>query len=306
MQTSIRFVIVAFGVILTTATCADEKEIAAGKLVSIDVAIMELAAPGERVGGLEGEAADKFVARLLELETQGKLAALTRVRLSTLEEQAASAQFGENAAVVSGRTSMPSRTREGAPSFTNTPLFTRQQFGTVISATPRVEEDGAILIELQVEKSGLARDARVPGNAANDENAAPPRSVMINARTTLRVQNGQTVIAAGMHAASDKDTTQTVILVTARTKALEGRRTSKREPLPKDPEVRSIKIFQLRHQDARTAAEVLGKLLPEKSLTIAAEQRTNSLIVNGSADHLSTVEAILLRLDEEPVGGGKK
>jgi type II secretory pathway component GspD/PulD (secretin) len=306
MQTFIRCLSIAVGLILTTATCADEKDIVAGKLVSIDVAIIELAAPAERVGGLEGEAADKFVARLLELEVQGKLAALTRVRLSTIEEQTASVQFGENAAVVSGRNTMPARTREGAPGIANTPVFTRQQFGTVVSATPRVEEDGAILIELQVEKSGLAKDARVPGNAATEENAPLPRSVMINTRTTFRVQNGQTVIAAAMHAASDKDTTQTVILVTARTKALDGRGTTKRESKSRESDARSIKIFHLRFTDARGVVDVLEKLMMDKMLTIAADQRTNSLIVNGAADQLTTIAAILIALDEEPVGGVKK
>jgi type II secretory pathway component GspD/PulD (secretin) len=38
--------------------------------------------------------------------------------------------------------------------------------------------------------------------------------------------------------------------------------------------------------------------MPDNSLRIAADPRTNSLLANGSSEKLATIGAILLRLDD--------
>lgn len=298
MHALTRHLVIAVALGLGVSAEAQDRSPAAGQLVSIEVAIVELGGAGEKLGDTPDGQADQLVARLRELESQGKLAAITRVRFATIEEQPASAQFGENASVLSGRNVVPSRTREGGFAAASSPMFTQRQFGTLVSATPRVEDDGSILMELQVEKTGLGREAR-PTDGATDENAVPPRSVTINLRSTIRVPNGQTVIAHGMQSNSGKDSAQTVILVTARANGADGRRTPKRQTGRADSDVLQTKIYALRHLNATSAVEVLTKLMTDKSLRIAADPHTNSLLANGPPDQLATIEAILLRLDAE-------
>jgi hypothetical protein len=186
MHALARCFVVVFALGIGTTAWAQDQRPVAGRLVSIEVAILELAGAGEKLVDSPDGNADQVIAKLRELEGQGKLAAVTRVRFATVEEQSASAQFGETASIISGRSVVPSRTREGG--FGSAGMFTQRQFGTLVSATPRVETDGAILLELQVEKTGLGRDARPVGEPANDENAAPPRSVTLSVRSTIRVR----------------------------------------------------------------------------------------------------------------------
>ena len=93
---------------------ADEKESKpekAGKGVSIEVLIADLAS-GQVVGGDEG--ADPSPERILELEKQGKLPAITRIRLATLENVPGMVQFGERVGVETART-FAGRAAAGGP-----------------------------------------------------------------------------------------------------------------------------------------------------------------------------------------------
>jgi type II secretory pathway component GspD/PulD (secretin) len=101
-----------------------------------------------------------------------------------------------------------------------------------------------------------------------------------------------------MQANSGKDSAQTVVLVTARAAQPEVRRAAKREAGHLDSDNHELKIFALRYLNATSAVEVLSKLMPDNSLRIAADPRTNSLLANGSSEKLATIGAILLRLDD--------
>lgn len=61
-----------------------------------------------------------------------------------------------------------------------------------------------------------------------------------------------------------------------------------------------IKIFHLQHLKANEAVGLISELFPGESSRFAADTRTNNLIATGDNETLTRVEAILLRLDEEP------
>ena len=66
-------------------------------------------------------------------------------------------------------------------------------------------------------------------------------------------------------------------------------------PPLKDAEV---KVFQLVHTPAGGAAAAIQSIFGDQQVRLGVDDRSNSLIVSGTADALNVVEAILLRLDE--------
>ena len=61
-----------------------------------------------------------------------------------------------------------------------------------------------------------------------------------------------------------------------------------------------LKIFHLQHSDANQTAAVIEQLFAGAIVKVAVDTRTNSLIVRSSEPLLQQIEAILLRLDEQP------
>jgi hypothetical protein len=58
-----------------------------------------------------------------------------------------------------------------------------------------------------------------------------------------------------------------------------------------------IKVFLLEYCDAVTTAELLRELITDPSFRAAADERTNRLILTGTAKQLQAVEPLLLKLD---------
>ncbi len=61
-----------------------------------------------------------------------------------------------------------------------------------------------------------------------------------------------------------------------------------------------LKIVHLQHSDANQTAAVIEQLFGGANVTVAVDARTNSLIVRSNETLLMQIEAILLRLDEQP------
>jgi type II secretory pathway component GspD/PulD (secretin) len=64
------------------------------------------------------------------------------------------------------------------------------------------------------------------------------------------------------------------------------------------PEKSSWKIFTLKRAEAVDMATLLTKLFPRDQVRLAADPRSNSLVVFARTDDLMTIEAILSRLEE--------
>ena len=212
MRFCIAGVVLAVVTMAGTGLHAQVASLPAGKCVSIEIVLAESAGPIQVATSDVAVPAEISVDRIQELEKQGQLVSLVRIRVATLESCVASVQFGERTPVAESR-SMGPRTRNGGGAVPTS--FGMTKLGTMLSMTPRVEEDGAIILELQVEQSRL--DGTSGGERASGENAefVPPKVMTVTARSTIRIPAGKTVIAEAQQTAPDMSR-QTWILATAK------------------------------------------------------------------------------------------
>ena len=68
----------------------------------------------------------------------------------------------------------------------------------------------------------------------------------------------------------------------------------------------ALKIFALRFADCVGVQNTLSDLFPQRQFQMAADGRSNSLLIQAAADEMATVEAIILRLDEAPPAANNK
>jgi len=181
-------------------------------------------------------------------------------------------------------------------------------------------------------KNTLAEDLRtviqevIGGQTTGaDESLATPPSGKLSIVTVdgSKVESG---ILAGVIITADPTVNALVVRAPAQSMALIERLITELDSLPSAEAV--IKVFQLQNGDATTLAQTLQGLfglavtagqgaqgnflnsLTQSNLTaggegslvplqIAAEARTNSVIVSGSKSNLTVIEALVLRLDED-------
>src|SRR5215203_6013799 len=94
--------VLSVGLACGAASAQDARPEAANRLVSIEVLIADLVMSDKEA---KDEPAAALVDRIRESEKQGKLSRVTRLRLTTLSDQVAHAQFGERAPLATGRSS---------------------------------------------------------------------------------------------------------------------------------------------------------------------------------------------------------
>src|SRR5882724_6007770 len=159
-------------------------------------------------------------ANILELERAGKLGFLTRLQLTSLEEQTASVQFGELISRVTGRSTTGfqafGRGGPGGPGGAvgpqSTPIYSSINVGTIVQMTARVQDDGSIVAQLYVERSGLAGG---PETAFDPTAATPPKSVeRLMTETTMQLKPGEAQVIGGRQNILGKDANKTWIVVT--------------------------------------------------------------------------------------------
>jgi type II secretory pathway component GspD/PulD (secretin) len=161
--------------------------------------------------GLDGDG-DKVLAKIRELEQRRQLSAWDRVRLTTVDNQAATVQFGKRIAVVQGSQLSRLGGRVNSYSYENV--------GLMVNVTTRiVQEDAAphkaIVMELVVEKSDLRTAEKAPAESGERE-PVPSTTVTMISKTTLSVPDGETLVVGGMRSQSGVNQSQTLIIVTAR------------------------------------------------------------------------------------------
>jgi Bacterial type II/III secretion system short domain len=71
------------------------------------------------------------------------------------------------------------------------------------------------------------------------------------------------------------------------------------ETTASEPEESQIKVFTLRHIQANDAQRIVEQLFTRDIRSVAADERSNSLIVRGPAEQLNIIYHILVRLDEQ-------
>jgi type II/III secretion system protein len=141
---------------------------AVGKLVMLEILLADVA------GSFENPTA----AKILEMEHEGRLSGTSKIRLTSLENQLAFAQFSEMAPRVAGRTNT---------GLTVTPIYNTVNVGTIVQATTRMESDGAALVQIYVEKSAMEK-------APNQDVGEPQPISRVTAQSTVRVPPGEPVL----------------------------------------------------------------------------------------------------------------
>jgi hypothetical protein len=149
---------------------------------------------------------EEVASQVRDLESQGRIVDVDRIRLTTLEDQTTVVQAGKNTPVASGR----SFGGRGGPPVQNS--YQYQNLGTMISATARVDGD-AVVVELEVEKSQLEGPA---GKPQADDEFVPLGTETLTSRATLRIGNGQTVLAGGLESRSEGKSSGQLVLLSAR------------------------------------------------------------------------------------------
>ncbi|MBC8875480.1 MAG: hypothetical protein H8E44_39140 [Planctomycetes bacterium] len=177
------------------------------KMVEIEVLIVETTAGAQDDDQLgSATAMEEAVARVRELEKQGKVDVVNRIRLTTLDEQPAFVQVGERRPVVTARNVTGGRAVNS---------YNYENVGTILGVTPRIAGTDVVM-ELDIEKSRLDDARPAAGDQDDDDSFVPPRIVVAMCQTTIRVAPGQTVSAGGMRSQTDDGNATFLVLATAR------------------------------------------------------------------------------------------
>ena len=273
----------------------EEKPASTGRMVSVEVVIAQLA-DGKNEAGLNLYSGDKIAARIAELDKQGQISQLTRMRVSTLDQQQAHLQFGQRTPVATGRTRAGGfrRGADGNPAAGGQAVstsYTLENVGTMIGVTPHVEEDGTVSLKLELTKSQI--EPAAAGEAGADATDVPPsRTATLQSRSTVRLRSGQTAVVGQSQSSTKGESGQTVILVTAHVADAPAH-------VPRAALRQEIKIFALKYLQAQESATLLTSLFKDAAMQIEANSRTNSVLVRGPQETMAEITAILSKLDQQ-------
>ncbi|HUE72747.1 MAG TPA: secretin N-terminal domain-containing protein, partial [Pirellulaceae bacterium] len=223
--------------------------------------------------------------RLTELEKAGKVASLSRLRVSTLENAPSIVQFGERVSIVTGRTSFGGRGSQD--------MLSQENVGTMVSLTARVDHDDSILIEFQAEQSRLAPAATKADGENAERPVEMPRTMTITTKSTLRILPGKSVVAGSKATRTDHGTTQTWILVSAMAEAAAR------------DEAAVLKIMTLKNAQAEGLARLLEGVFRGEDFRAAVDARSNKLIISGNPALLERIIPLVAELDQSADEGAK-
>ena len=129
---------------------------------------------------------------------------IARVRLATLDNQAAFIQLGERVALVGGPAPAPAG-KEKQPGLTNV--------GLILGVTPRISPDGPVVLAIDFEKSQVGPEQEgIPIAAAGNQVVRTPRIETISLQTSVRVPNGQTIVLGSIAARGKQDKELFIVL----------------------------------------------------------------------------------------------
>jgi type II secretory pathway component GspD/PulD (secretin) len=184
----------------------DPKVISA--IVETEVVIAEWDAGADKasLADLSGPAAD-VAKRVAEMEKQGKLTIVHRLRLATVDGQAALIQLGERRPRITA-----SNAFGGGRGMTNSVSF--ENVGTMVNIIPHVHGEDAVTMKLTVEKSGprLRADSPVIADSPVGEKVRAESIGTLSIQTVVRLASDKTAVVAGLTNADERY----LVLVTAK------------------------------------------------------------------------------------------
>jgi type II secretory pathway component GspD/PulD (secretin) len=178
-------------------------------MVSIDAAIVEVRlASDKEMAGPPTIAADDIDAQLAALKKRGEVQILGRPRVMTLENQPAYLQVGAREPVNTEAATAP---RGGAHA------ASKENMGVILGVTPRIADDGTVVMEIDIEKSQPApAEGGAAGTRPKDGATGRSRVEVSTAQATISVPDGRTVVLGGMISQGKPQRTELVFLVSAR------------------------------------------------------------------------------------------
>lgn len=143
-------------------------------------------------GGLVLSAGSESVNVLVRaLAARRKINVLSRPQIRTLDNQLATIQVGQQVPIVDG----VAISGTGSAN----PVVRQDQAGIILSVTPRISPDEVIVMEVSAEKSQFTGQGVPLFTDANTGNVIEsPIKDVINAKTTVSIPNGQTIVLGGM------------------------------------------------------------------------------------------------------------
>jgi hypothetical protein len=201
---------------------ADESADDGGAAISIQVAMVEYLAAGDGDDVRNFRSPEQIDAWMKELGANQKLLAVTKMEIAAVDGRLAKTQFGERAAIVTGRTRLAQRDRGDADAFRQqgfggaVSTYQFEEIGTVVEATPRLRGEGKIVVDLQIEKSDISPlTPQLPPGEDGPMEVVPPNIIRIVAQSTLHLKNGQTRVAFRKATSSPQGMVETIVFVTA-------------------------------------------------------------------------------------------
>jgi type II secretory pathway component GspD/PulD (secretin) len=261
---------------------------AAGPLVTLEVLLIDHNAA---IGGKEG-AAVPSAAEFVKLHKEGKLERAVRVQLASVAGNPARVQIGERVPVAIARNASGFGGRGGAAE--GRPVsyaYNIQDIGTLINAATRVEEGGAVLVDLQVERSHLAPSER-PADEPQDE-IARQKTVSLTSQSTLRLKPGEPAIAEGWQSTSGQDTNGVFIVVTA---TVEKGGPARAAAAERDAGAQ-LQVFVLGNVKAGEMHRVLQQVFGDSAIRISVDEANNRIVVYAPQAQLDSIRELIQVLD---------
>jgi type II secretory pathway component GspD/PulD (secretin) len=256
----------------SAATSAWGEEPTAGGSMSLELAIVDVkrAALGT---------AEPTAAKVLELAQSGKADSSSLLKLSLLENLPATVQFSETVPVVSGRTDFGGR---GA-----TNNVTMQNVGTMVQATARIEKSDQVVVELKAERSRIVpispeADPSMPGST---------KTMQATVATTTRQISGVLTIVGSQTTGGGDSQVHTFFILTARVPPTA-------QAAVEPAAIPVLKVFALANAQASELVKTLQPMFEGQKIRLAADDRSNALIVHGTPEVIEVAAELIKRLDE--------
>jgi type II secretory pathway component GspD/PulD (secretin) len=186
------------------------------RLVHLEIVLAELT-PG-KTDAEEAEGEDRefsgpltdVLRKVQSLQSKGRVAALKRINLATLENQKATVMLGETRPMVLGS----SRTATGLM----TSNINYRDFGTSLRLTPRISDDGVVALELDLEDSRMStpEDGVAIGTSETGRPVRASEFLRTQWGGKLSIPSGHAVLAKGVRNDTKTAQNRTLVIVTAR------------------------------------------------------------------------------------------
>jgi type II secretory pathway component GspD/PulD (secretin) len=187
--------------------------------VTIEVLIADLR-HGDSAKDVAGDLSGDPKARIQELEKAGKLDSLTRVQLTTVEDQKASLHVGQRAARIVGSQRIGGGFGGGGigggGGVGQVNNITFENVGLMLGVTPQVRRDGLVVMSINIERSqlGPAEEGPVISKLADGEAIRAATTDTLTTQTTISARSGQSVVVGMQQTKQKARQSELLIIVT--------------------------------------------------------------------------------------------